>query len=319
MSTARHLPDLPEIFVSQPFTTIPALLLGATFFIGGAMAQSSDADQTASTAKQTTQEPAIELTSDAVLARVGETVITLGEVVAFRQTLPDQFQQLPDEVLLQSILTQMIDQTLLEASAVESGLDQQIAYRLAMRNQRRAVMADAFMSDEILKNVTEDKVAAAYEAQVVNAPAVPEVLSAHILVEDKAQADALKVQLDEGADFATLAAEHSIDPTAARGGDRGWLSFDRMVPDYADKVRGMVAGELAGPVQTPFGWHLIRVDGKRDRPVPPLALVRGALINQLSKQIEAETLQRLRDAIQIEQMTNSLPASAVRADDVLQD
>ena len=148
---------------------------------------------------------------------------------------------------------------------------------------------------------------------------MPEVRSAHILVEDSDLAEDLRKQLDEGADFATLAAKHSVDPTASRGGDRGWLDYDRMVPDYAEKVRNMVVGELAGPAKTPFGWHLIRVDGKRDRPVPPLELVRGALINQLSQQIEAETLERLRASVPIERLTTALPTDAVRADTVLQD
>ena len=297
------------------FRLFGSLLLSASVAVGAAHAQST------TTAENTNDTNAVEagLSQNTVLARVGEVEITLGEVVAFRQTLPDQFQQLPDEVLLESILTQMIDQTLLEDAARKSGLDKRAAYQLALRNQRRAVMADAFMSAEVLANVTEEKIAEAYEAQIASAPAVPEVRSAHILVEDKALADELKAKLDEGADFATLAAEHSTDPTAARGGDRGWLPYDRMVPDFAEAVRGMVEGELAGPVQTPFGWHLIRVDGKRDRPVPPLELVEGALIRQLSQQIENDTLTRLRDAATIERLTAELPAAAVRADDVLQD
>ena len=253
------------------FRLVSSLLLSVSVTVSGAYAQSTTTEENTNDAKAVSAG----LSQTTVLARVGEIEITLGEVIAFRQTLPDQFQQLPDEVLLESILTQMIDQTLLENAARESGLDSKAAYQLALRNQRRAVMADAFMSAEVLANVTEDRIAEAYETQVANAPAVPEVRSAHILVEDKALAEDLKAKLDAGADFATLAAEHSTDATASRGGDRGWLPFDRMVPDYAEAVRNMVEGELAGPVQTPFGWHLIRVDGKRDRPVPPLELVEG--------------------------------------------
>ncbi len=308
---------LSESRVPHPslFRLVSSLLLSVSVTVSGAYAQSTTTEQNTNDTKAVSAD----LSQTTVLARVGEIEITLGEVIAFRQTLPDQFQQLPDEVLLESILTQMIDQTLLEDAARKSGLDKRAAYQLALRNQRRAVMAHAFMSAEVLANVTEEKIAEAYEAQIASVPAVPEVRSAHILVEDKALADELKAKLDEGADFATLAAEHSTDPTAARGGDRGWLPYDRMVPAYAEAVRGMVEGELEGPVQTPFAWHLIRIDGKRDRPVPPLEQVEGALIRQLSQQIEDDTLTRLRDAASIELLTGELPAAVVRYDEVLQD
>ena len=291
------------------------VLITALLSIGPAIAQTATSD----TDTNEINELQSDLAQNMVLAKVGEVEITLGEVIAFRQTLPEQFQQLPDEVLLESILTQMIDQTLLENAARESGLDKRAAFRLALRNQRRAVMADAFMSSTLLDQMTEAAIAEAYQTQFVDAPALPEIRSAHILVEDKATATGLKEQLDAGADFATLAAEHSTDATAARGGDRGWLPFQRMVPDYAKAVESMVIGELAGPVQTPFGWHLIRVDGKRNRPVPPLEQVEGALVRQLSQKIETETLETLRTGTVVERMTSELPAGAVRADALLQD
>ena len=255
--------------------------------------------------------------SDTVVARVGELTITLGEVIAFRQTLPEQFQQLPDEVLLESILTQMIDQTLLESAALESGLDKRAAFRLALRNQRRAVMADAFMTETIVDQVTDDAIQQMYVERFVNAEPVPEVRSSHILVEDEAEATDLKAKLDAGADFAALAAKHSVDPTASRGGERGWQALSQMVPDYADAVHDAPEGEVIGPVSTPFGWHLIRVEGKRNRPVPQRVLVENILVRQLSKEVEARTLKDLQEAAQIERLIDGLPADAVRADTLL--
>ena len=256
---------------------------------------------------------------ETILARIGDTDITLGEVIAFRQTLPDQFQQLPNEVLLESILTQIIDQTLLEQAARETGLEAKTAFRLALRNQRRAVMADAYMAQAVIDGVSEEAIAELYARKFTDAPPVPEVRTAHIVVKDKAEAEEIRKRIEAGEDFATIAAQQSIDATASRGGDRGWQLYQRMHPAFASAVRELPEGALSGPVQTPFGWHLIRVDGKRDRATPPLAAVQGLLLRDLSTQVEEDTLSRLRGATEIERLTGDVPPAAVRADALIED
>lgn len=264
-------------------------------------------------------DPLADVDHETVLARVGEMEITLGEVIAHRQTLPDQFQQLPDEVLLESILSQMIDHTLLKQAAQDAGLDRETAFRIALLNTHREVMARAFLARAAQQAVSEEALAEAYAAQFTDQPAVPEVRSSHILIEDKSFADEIKAQLDAGADFASLAEKYSSDATASRGGDRGWLAYADMVPEYGDTVNGMSTGEIVGPVETPFGWHIIRVDGKRDRPVPSLAEVEPMLIAEIRKRVERETLETLRNAVSVKRLTDDVPAQAVRADALIQD
>lgn len=254
-----------------------------------------------------------------ILARIGNINITLGEVIAFRQTLPDQFQQLPDEVLLESILTQIIDQTLLEQAARKTGLEARTAFRLALQNQRRAALADTYMAQAVIDGVSEEAIEALYAEKFTNAPPVPEVRTSHILVKDKARAEEIRARIEAGEDFATLAAAHSLDATAQRGGDRGWQLYQRLHPAYANAARELPEGEISAPVQTPFGWHLIRVDGKRDREPPPLEGVKGLLLRDLSTQIETETLERLRGDAEIERLTSDVPAAAVRADALIED
>ncbi|MEM7212750.1 MAG: peptidylprolyl isomerase [Pseudomonadota bacterium] len=256
---------------------------------------------------------------ETVVARVGDVSITLGEVIAHRQTLSAQFQQLPDEVLLESLLSQMIDRTLLKQAAQDAGLDRRTAFRLALQNKHREVLAQAYLNTAVHEQITDDALAQAYAEQFTSQPAVPEVRSSHILVESRSYAEEIKAQLDAGADFAALADKFSSDSTASRGGDRGWMSYEEMIPEYGETVRDMATGEIIGPVETPFGWHLIRVDGKRDRPAPPFPSVRAMLIEQISERVARETLERLRNNVPIQRLTGDLPAAAVRADALIQD
>ena len=256
---------------------------------------------------------------ETIVARIGDTDITLGEVIAFRQTLPDQFQELPDEVLMESILSQIIDQTLLEQAARKTGLEARTAFRLALRNQRRAALADTYMAQTIIDGVTEEAIAALYAEKFTNAPPVPEVRTSHIVVKTREEAEKIRARIEAGEDFAALAAAHSLDATAQRGGDRGWQLFQRLHPAYANAARELAEGALSGPVQTPFGWHLIRVDGKRDRAVPPLEAVERLLLHDLSTQLEQQTLERLRSDVEIERLTDDVPAGAVRADALIED
>ena len=95
--------------------------------------------------------------------------------------------------------------------------------------------------------------------------------------------------------------------------------FKRLHPAFANVARELNEGAISGPIRTPLGWHLIRVDGKRDRAVPPLEVVRGLLMRDLSTKIETETLERLRGDAEVERLTSDVPAAAVRADALIED
>jgi peptidyl-prolyl cis-trans isomerase C len=252
--------------------------------------------------------------ADTVLATVAGTPITLGELIAVRQGLPEQYQQLPDEVLMSALVEQLADQILLEQAARQAGLDQSRAIKLTQQNQARAVLAEAYMERTVDERVSEAAVQQAYDAEYGSAEPVEEVRAAHILVEDQAKAQELKAELDQGADFAALAAEHGTDGTAAGGGDLGWFVHGQMVPEFADAAFAMQPGEVSAPVQSPFGWHLIRLDERRERTAPPLADVRAQIVDELTQKAQTDVLAEMRAAAEIERGAGQVPASAIRAD-----
>ncbi len=90
-----------------------------------------------------------------------------------------------------------------------------------------------------------------------------QIRASHILVDTKEQADSLKKQIDGGADFAALAEKHSSCPSSENGGDLGFFGRGMMVKPFEDAAFALSVGAVSGPVQTQFGWHLIKLTEKR--------------------------------------------------------
>ncbi len=280
-------------------------------------AQAETGAETGTEAAQPPQDAAPALTAETVLVTVDDTSVTLGELIAVRQSLPEQFQQLPDEVLMKVLIEQIVDQQMLANAGVTKGLRNSRLVQLALRNQERAVLADAYMAHAMVEGVTEDTLKAAYTEQYVNAEPVPEIRVGHILVADEDAALALKTELDAGAEFAAIASQHGTDGTAARGGDMGWLADGDYVPEFIEAAFAMEEGTISDPVQSPFGWHLIRLEAKRNRPVPAFEDVQAQLIGVLTEQVQTGLLQKLRSEAQIEVLPAAAEAAALRNDSLL--
>ena len=224
-------------------------------------------------------------TAQTVVASVNGADITLGQVVALRETLPEEYQALADDVLFKGILEQLIQQTAL-AQAQEDKLTARDEVMIA--NQRRTYISGAALQAVVAEAVTDATIQAAYDAKYKGSAPLIEYHASHILVATEEQAKDLKAQLDGGADFAALATANSTDGSAAGGGDLGWFGPGMMVKPFEDAVIALQPGQISAPVQTQFGWHLILLSETRDAAAPPLADVSAELSADLQRQaIEA--------------------------------
>ena len=220
-----------------------------------------------------------------VVATVNGSDITLGQVIALRETLPQEYQSLADDVLFKGILEQLIQQTAL-AQSQEDKLTARDDVMIA--NQRRTYISGAALQAVVAEAVTDATIQAAYDAKYKGSAPLIEYHASHILVETKEQAKDLKAQLDGGADFAELAKANSTDGSAAGGGDLDWFGPGMMVKPFEDAVIALQPGQISAPVQTQFGWHLILLAETRDAAAPPLADVSAELSAELQRQaIEA--------------------------------
>lgn len=236
------------------------------------------------------------LTADSVVATVNGTEITLGHMLMVRASLPDQYQQLPDDVLWDGIMDQIVQQTVL--SQQDSG-EETRRVRIALENERRALMAAQVIEGLVSSAVTDDAVQEIYEQTYLQAEQAEEFNASHILVESEEEAAAIVDELNGGADFAEVARAKSTGPSGPNGGQLGWFAAGMMVPEFQTAVEELEVGAISGPVQTQFGWHVIILNEKRTKEAPALDAVRGEIENQLSQQAVTQKIDELTSAAEV--------------------
>lgn len=232
-------------------------------------------------------------TADTVVATVNGTDITLGHMLALRAGLPEQFAQVPPDVLYNGILDQLVQQTLL-VDAYDGDLPNRA--ELALENERRALTASEEMARVVETAVTDEAVQSYFEDKYLNAEDVTEYNAAHILVEAEEEAQKLVEEARGGADFGELAKEHSTGPSGPGGGDLGWFSEGMMVAPFQDAVESMEAGSVSDPVQTQFGWHVIKLNETRTKDAPKLEDVRAEIEEALRQKAIEDRITALEEA-----------------------
>ena len=277
-----------------------ALIAGAAiaFAAAGAIRAQDAAPATDAPAETPAEAPAAmqDVTADTVVATVNGEDITIGHVVLARSALPQQYQALPNEVLFEGLIDQLIQQTVLGQAMGEMTTRAQIQ----LDNERRSIVAAEQIGKVVSEAVTEDAVAAAYEAEYSNAEPTQEWDASHILVETEEEAQALITELEGGADFAELARTKSTGPSGPNGGALGWFGPGMMVKEFEDAVTGMEVGAVAGPIQTQFGWHVVKLNDARLKGAPPLDEVREEIVSKLENDAVEQALATLLDAATIE-------------------
>jgi peptidyl-prolyl cis-trans isomerase C len=249
-----------------------------------------------------------------VLASVGETEITLGHVIAMLTVLPPEYQGLPDNVLLDGLLEQLVQQEVLAAVAEN---DIGLVERLGLENERRAFLAATLIDRVGNAPVSQDELQAEYNAQFGNLGSVTEYNASHILLETEADAQAVIVALGEGADFAELARERSTGPSGPNGGELGWFTAGMMVPTFEQAVFALGVGEVSAPVETQFGWHVIVLNETRDQAPPSLDDVRAELEDGLRRARVEATMQELTAAAVINRPEITIDPAVIRDLDLL--
>jgi peptidyl-prolyl cis-trans isomerase C len=164
----------------------------------------------------------------------------------------------------------------------------------ALSRQRDDLLAQFYMARQIGEAVDEEAIVAEYEREIAAMEPVEEVRASHILVPTQEQAQALREEIEGGADFADVAREHGTDGTKASGGDLGWFTRERMVAPFAEAAFAMEPGALSQPVQTQFGWHLIRLADRREQPKPSLEQLRPQITERLSRAAAEAAIESLR-------------------------
>lgn len=288
--------------------TTPAIVAAAALLMGApALAQTAE---TPAAVPPAVAPPAVaEVTgaprADSVVAVVNGEAITLGQMIAMKEGLQGGAGDLPDVALWDLMLDQMIRQTAVAQVTAQSLTPRD---RAMLELDRRGYLSAATLERVAKPEPTEEELRAVYDAAFGSGDSPKtEYSAAHILVATEDEAKAVAEELAGGADFAAVAAEKSTDNSAANGGDLGWFTAEMMVEPFAKAVEALEPGQVSAPVQSQFGWHVIRLNETREKTPPEFEQIREQLATQVRRnRVDAE-IERLVSAASIEKTEGLAP------------
>ena len=244
-----------------------------------------------------------------LVAKLNGEDIYLDEVLRLVEKLPDEIRQQPLETYFDRLIDDIVDSRLAAAAGNEAGLtnDERVIEQMSIAAQR--VLAEAWINSELRKSITDEAVQQAYDIFVADEQSRHEVRARHILVKEKAEAEAVIAELQGGADFAELAKKRSTGPSGPNGGDLGYFPRGAMVPAFENAAFALAAGSFTQtPVQTQFGWHIILVEEKRIAEAPTIE----ELAPQLRQNLISQNLGRLLDSLRTNARIERRPFADIR-------
>jgi peptidyl-prolyl cis-trans isomerase C len=245
---------------------------------------------------------------DPVVARVNGQPILRSEVLIAAESLPPQLRAVPIEALYPALLNQLIDRKLTVAQAEKEKFDKDPTVEKRVEDIRERVIEQLYLSSKIEKGLTDDMLKAEYD----KLPTEKRVRASHILVKTRDEAIQVIRDLNAGQKFEDIAAKKSLDPSGKQGGDLGYFSKDQMVASFANAAFSMKKGEISkAPVQSEYGWHIIRVDDIQENAKPSFEEKKGELRDQLSDAFLAGQVEEMRKGAKIERFAiDGSPAPA---------
>jgi peptidyl-prolyl cis-trans isomerase C len=289
-STSSRFP----VFDHQFIRVAGAALLGVMLGLGGLGFGGASA-----------QEASAEASTDPV-ARVNGVDITAAQLELAEDELGQDIARLPEAARRQLVLQYVVELQLLAQAARDAGYNDSDLYRNLTEYYELRALRDVFFEQAIRSNITDETAKAVYDEQIGNLQAEVEVRARHILVETEEKAAEVIEKLEGGADFVELARTESTGPSGPNGGDLGYFVRGQMVEPFATAAFELEVGAISKPVQTQFGWHVIKLEDRRDRQPPSFDQVKDQVKASMVRQILQERMAELRGAASIEVLDESL-------------
>lgn len=310
---SNHSPQWEKQYGSESghavVTFMIVLIVGALGFLAGRMVPNSSLPEaiqkigpaTLASSQGSESKPVSE--SNPLLARVNGAEITSADIQEALQHMPDNFKQFPEDVVKQIALDQMIGERVIDAKIGGENLanDPEVTKQIASATKQ--IVRSVFIEREVKKAITDERIQKAYDDYKANFPKVDEVKAAHILVsaDDEQKAKDLIKMLDGGADFSKLAKENSLDGSSETGGDLGYFAKEEVVPEFAKAAFETAVGSYTkAPVKSSFGYHIIKVEDKRQRPAAEFETAKPYLEQEISRQMYNELISQWREAAKVE-------------------
>ena len=238
---------------------------------------------------------------EAPVAKVNGRIITEGDMKLAEAEIGSDLGTLPDATRRRVLLEFLIENQLFADAAESQRLGTGAGYDERMQYWRRRSLRDLYFDKTVRDAVNDADARKFYETQAGAVKSEEEVGARHILVESQEKARELFEKIAHGADFAGLARQHSKDPGSKDlGGELGFFGRGQMVPQFEEVAFRLKRGEVSEPFETQLGWHLVKVDERRQRPAPAFETVKDRVVAAMIHQKAQQIVTDLRGKAQIE-------------------
>ncbi len=253
--------------------------------------------------------------ADKVVAKVDGIAITEKDIQLATEDLGERLAQLPEERRRDEVINYLVDLKLGAKAAADAKIGDTPDFAARLAYYREKVLLDEYLTREGKKAVTPEAAKKLFDDTTKAMAPEEEAHARHILVEDEAQAKAAVERLKKGEDFAKVAAELSKDPGSGKeGGDLGWFTKDRMVPEFAEAAFKLKKGEISTPVKSQFGWHVIKLEDKRTKPLPDFAAVKPQIDQYLERKAQQDLVLAMREKAKVERLDKPAAPAAPAPD-----
>ena len=247
---------------------------------------------------------------DPVLAKVNGAEIKKSDVTMAEEELGPSLAQMDPATKDENVLSFLIDMKIVSKAAEDKKIADNEEFKKRLAFARNRLLMDSLLANEGKAATTPDAMKKVYDEAAKQITGEQEVRARHILVETEDEAKAVKAELDKGADFAELAKKKSKDPGSADGGDLGFFTKEQMVPEFSAVAFSLEPGKISDPVKSQFGWHIIKVEEKRNRKAPDFEQVKAQIETYVTRKAQADYVAKLREAAKVERMDKPADAAA---------
>ena len=241
-----------------------------------------------------------------IVANVNNEDVSLETMIHAMNELPPEIQSQPFMSYYEDLLERVIDIKLFAQEGKKMKLDEEPSVRAAIDFVIEKVLMQAFLSKYVQENIKEENLRASYNNFIADETSREEIKASHILMDTESEAIDVINMLNDGDDFAELAKNKSTGPSGPSGGDLGWFKRGQMVPPFEKAAFSLNKNEITQiPVQTQFGWHVIKIFDKRIPEAPSYESMKSKLIQDLERKIVSKKIQDLRNDALIEKLSSS--------------
>jgi peptidyl-prolyl cis-trans isomerase C len=248
------------------------------------------------------QETVVADPSDTVVARINGVEVRQSDLALAEEDMGQEIQQVPQDQRRDHLVAYLTDIILASQMADQKKLGDNADFKRRLAFLRRKLLMGYGLQEEVKAAVTDEARRQVYDDAIKSMGDQEEVRARHILVESEDEAKAVVDQLKAGADFGALAKEKSKDPGATDGGDLGYFVKDQMVKEFAEVAFKMYPGQTSNPVKTQFGWHVIKVEDRRQKQAPEFDKVKEQIDQFLARKAQTEFVSKLRQSAKIERL-----------------